>query len=392
VITYVMVTRNRAERLGRTLRAIGELAGHEAEVVVVDHGSAEQHLLPSRLANGIGVRSVPVGYAGPGAARTAGVRASDPASAWIVMLDDDSVPVDCAFSTLLGPRVDSSVGAVAAEVWVGPRTRPVRECGGLPEVFVGCGAAVRREVYLGLGGYDATMGAPGDEADFCARLLMAGLRVAFEPGLRVVHARDESTPSPGTLLGRRVRNAGWLIQRYAPEATRLAARREARSRLRGVAEKGWGRAGIAAYRRGLLELRRSGASQHRSPMSAALWDRFTGLTAARQAVATAQREARFTTAMIVDAGVHAWAVALALEEHGVRLTQPGEDAQVQVIGTLDPGSMLDAYERRAAMRGPAARRVVLPWVGALCGTLAMERGLETLSESVELVRRPSRAA
>jgi hypothetical protein len=65
-------------------------------------------------------------------------------------------------------------------------------------------------------------------------------------------------------------------------------------------------------------------------------------------------------------------VAQALEEWGVRLTVPGETAEVRVIGTMSPGPMLDAYERCVAApsrRGPSVTRVVMPWLGAIDGTL-----------------------
>lgn len=384
MITYVMVTRNRAERLGRTLAALGELPAHEAEVVVVDNGSLERRVLGRRLANGIGVRSVELGYNAGAAGRNEGVRASDPSRPWIVMLDDDSVPVEGGFAPVLSgaAEIEADIAAVGAEVWVGPRSRPARERGGLPEVFIGCGVAIRREVYLGLGGYDASMGTFGEEADLAARMLMAGLRVAFEPRVRVVHAREAAMRSDSLTMQQQVRNAGWVAQRYAPEGAVLAARRESRFRWRGVAERAGAASGgsvpaqrsaaMRAYRDGLLELWRTRRAQRRTPMTRDVWDRFTGLSAAREAVARAQRERPFASAMIVDAGVNAWAVLMALAEWGVRTTSPGEDAEVQVIGTMATGAMLDAYERRAAVRGPAARRVVLPWLGALRGSLAFD--------------------
>ncbi len=386
MITYVMVTRNRAERLGKSLAVLGELPAHDAEVVVVDNGSLERRVLGRRLRNGIGVRSLSLGWNAGAAGRTAGVEASDASSPWIVMLDDDSVPVDDAFARVLGGEASElprDVGAVAAEVWVGPRMKPRRERGGLPEVFVGCGVAIRREVYLGLGGYDASMGTFGEEADLSARMIGAGMRVAYEPRLRVVHAREREMRSAATMLHNQVRNAGWVVERYAPDEERFAARRESRRQWRLAAERAGaagdaGRAGdarhagLVAHRRGLMELWRTRAKQRRTPLTREMWNRFTGLSAAREAIAAAQREARFSSAMIVEPGVNAWAVAQALEEWGVRLTVPGEEAEVRVIGTMSPGPMLDVYERCVATplrRGPSVTRVVMPWLGAIDGTL-----------------------
>ena len=97
-------------------------------------------------------------------------------------------------------------------------------------------------------------------------------------------------------------------------------------------------------------------------MPEALWDRFTGLAAARRTLLAAYVEAPFATAAIVDEGKNAWAVARALGELGVRLTAETDDAEALVIGTLSPGPMLDAFERRLHGGRPGGRRVLMPWV------------------------------
>ena len=60
---------------------------------------------------------------------------------------------------------------------------------------------------------------------------------------------------------------------------------------------------------------------------------------------------------IVDEGKHADAVRQALREIGTRFAASTQDADVLVIGTLSPGPMMDAWERR---RGES-RPVVRPW-------------------------------
>ena len=60
---------------------------------------------------------------------------------------------------------------------------------------------------------------------------------------------------------------------------------------------------------------------------------------------------------IVDEGKHADAVRQALREMGTRFAANTKDADVLVIGTLSPGPMLDALDKRRV--GP--RPVILPW-------------------------------
>src|SRR5688572_407217 len=154
MISYVLPTRDRPEVLARTLAALGALAGHEAaggaEVIVVDNASREPATGPARLANGLPVRVIRREVNEGAASRNVGAAESSPRSEWVVMLDDDSHPIDTGFIHRLrtaGPEV----GAVSADI-VLPHTGR-RESGGLPEVFIGCGVAVRRGLFLSLGGY-----------------------------------------------------------------------------------------------------------------------------------------------------------------------------------------------------------------------------------------------
>lgn len=362
MISYVLPTRDRPERLKQTLRAIEALGDHRAcggaEVVVVDNASAERWVMPRELAGGIAVRSIVLERNEGAAARNVGVAASDPASEWIVMLDDDSYPDDTEFLGKLREQ-PADVAAVSADIWLASRAEKaaVRESGGLPEVFIGCGVAIRRGVFLDLGGYDPSFGYYVEEYDLAARMLLAGYRVGFDPLFSVTHAKVAGGRDMNLILSRLVRNNGWVAQRYAPEPARLAELREVRSRYRGIAEK---ERALRGYGSGLAELRRTVRGQARRPMSAALWDRFTGLAAAREALQWAFAQAPFRSAAVVDAGKNAWVVARALEELGVRVMGEGEDAEVCVIGTMSPGPMLDAARRRmgARVRG----RVLMPWM------------------------------
>jgi len=363
MLSYVIPTRDRPERLRATLDALADLGPHEAvggaEVIVVDNASLEVPILPRVLRSGVPVLHIRLPRNDGAAARNEGVRAASAACEWVVMLDDDSAPTDTAFVEGLA-RQPADVAAVSADIWLPerPGRAPIRESGGLPEVFVGCGVALRRRTFLDLGGYDAALGYYAEEYDLAARMLLDGRRVAFDPAFVVVHAKEARHRDMDTILARLVRNNGWVAQRYAPARRRIDELRESRRRYRRIARA---EEALAGYGRGLRELRATIRHQLRRPMPEALWDRFTGLAAARRTLLAAYAEAPFATAAIVDEGKNAWAVARALGELGVRLTADNDDAEALVIGTLSPGPMLDSFERRLHGRRPGARRVIMPW-------------------------------
>lgn len=366
MISYVIPTRDRPQRLKSTLlrlEALGEHAGG-AEVIVVDNDSRERAILPRRLRNGLEVRSISLRANIGAAARNIAVKEADPRSAWIVMLDDDSYPIDLSFVDGLG-HMAGDVAAVSADIYLSlpaeatdPRGIIRRESGGLPEVFIGCGVAVRRGVFERLGGYDPSFGYYAEEYDLAARMLIAGFRVQFEPSFRVFHAKDQTRRDMNVILERLVRNNGWVAQRYAPECRRVAEIRETRKRYRRIAET---ENAIAGYGRGLVELRRTIRSQRRTPMTPSQHDRFTGLGAAREALGGRYRERPFRTARIVDEGKNAWVVETALQEMGVEIIRDARDADVAVIGTMSPGPMLDAHRARSLAHRAWREPVITPW-------------------------------
>jgi len=93
-----------------------------------------------------------------------------------------------------------------------------------------------------------------------------------------------------------------------------------------------------------------------------LFERFTGLAAARAALQHAHQHKAFSSAALVETGKNAWCVVRALEELGVRVADPSE-AQVLVIATMSPGPMRDALERFAGVH----QRVIAPWDRARVG-------------------------
>ena len=92
------------------------------------------------------------------------------------------------------------------------------------------------------------------------------------------------------------------------------------------------------------------------PMDDALWERFTGLAAAREAL-KARLPRGASTAEIIAEGKNVHVVRRAMRDIGLKEVESG--GQVRIIGTMSPGPMIDALEN--AGRGTP---VIAPWLGA----------------------------
>jgi len=353
VISYLLPTRNRPRALWQTLAAIGALPGDDhdgAEVIVVDNASRPAVKLPPELDNGLPLRCVRLDANLGAAARNHG--AAEAHGEWLVMLDDDSYPMDTGHLKVLAEAPDD-VAAIGAEIFLPDGTR---EAGGLPEVIVGCGAAIRRDAFLEAGGYDPDFHYYAEEYDLCAKLLLAGMRVRHDLRFRVRHGKVPDRRDMNVIIRNLVRNNGWVMQRYAPRHRREQALCEVIARYGAIAMKenaAWG------YAQGMCELKRTQDDQPSRSMSEALFDRFTGLAHARAELSARPElsgRGRGRVAM-VDEGKHADAVRQALREIGARFAADEAAADVLVIGTLSPGPMLDAHDKRRL--GP--RPVITPW-------------------------------
>lgn len=349
-VCFVIPTFNRADELARTLNVLGML-DVDAHVLVIDNGSDTSPLFPGELRNGMPVELECLNFNEGTGARNRVIGRTD--ADWIVMLDDDSYPVDDRFVDAL---VDAPSDAWVVSADVRLPHAGTREMGGLPEVFVGCGVAIRRNAFEVLGGYDASFGYYAEEYDFAARVILGGGRVHFDPRFRVDHMKSAAGRDMNTIVERLARNNGWVMQRYAPDSERRSQLREVRRRCRFIADRENARHGC---RLGFEELRATLHAQDRRPMSDDQFDRFTGLAAARDAIGAAHAERPIETAALVHEGKNAWCVRQAATELGIDLV-PENKAQTLLIGTMSPGPMLDAAESLARDTG---RRVIAPWTG-----------------------------
>lgn len=359
MIAYVLPTRNRPKELAETLAALGALAPHDAEVVVVDNASSPPPSAPLRLANDIPVKLLLRDSNEGAAARNAGVQASDPGREWIVMLDDDSHPLNTDHVRLLREQPPGVV-AVQAEIWLNPPSsaalaEPRREAGGLPEVFIGCGVAIRRCAFLAAGGYDPAFDYYAEEYDLAAKFIRDGGSIVMDRRFQIHHRKVASKRSMDRILRRLVRNNTWVMRRYAPDNARTAEVRRTIRRYGSIALKERAELGYLA---GLFDLARTSRHQLRSPLSQEHWDRFTGKAACLATLQAAWSASRFSSASLIEPGKNRHVIEDVLRELGVTIVDARADAERIIVGTLSPGPMLDAYD---LVSSAAGGWLLCPW-------------------------------
>lgn len=207
-ITVAICTRNRPERLARTLAALDRQRARNFSVVVVDQGDAPDPDLERREAAD---RSfVVVRDEGRGLSRARNLAVNAVSDDWIAFVDDDCLlepdwTGELADAISRHPEVDYVSGNVAQRPGAQSSEVPIatmavteeRLLSGRrpPATSLGFGVcmAARRSTIERLGGWDERLGAgaphfpAADDVDFNHRLLRSGAVALVTPRLRAVH-------------------------------------------------------------------------------------------------------------------------------------------------------------------------------------------------------------
>lgn len=218
-LSVVVCTRERPDDLARCLRALAEQTLRPLDVVVVDNAPLTART--EEVARSAGVRYVREPVAGLNRARNAGLLAAR--CSRIAYTDDDAVPEPDWAAALLGVLEEPDVAAVAGAMLpleveteaqrlferylggeAGRRDRDRRRIferpflpAGAGQVGAGANMAFRREALEAVGGFDPAFdaGTPtesGGDTEIFGRLLAAGYRLVYEPGVRVLHRHRRS--------------------------------------------------------------------------------------------------------------------------------------------------------------------------------------------------------
>ena len=353
MISYLLPTRNRPDHLRETLDALGILSGlrHQqyggAEVIVVDNDSSPPAVCPQKLANDFPVRLLRLEHNAGAAGRNAGAQIAG--GDWIVMLDDDSHPLDDDHLEVLA-EAPADLLAIGAQILLNDNSH---EAGGLPEVIIGCGAAIRKDAFLQAGGYDASFGFYVEEYDLCAKLLTSGGRVGHDRRFRVLHRKVPTGRDMNLIIERLVRNSGWVIQRYAPKPLRGREQDDMLARYERIAIKENAMDGFAMGRAELLETL---DRQPNREMDGAWYARFSGEASAREAFTECEAIYQGVKVALAAPGKNASVIRRVLVELGAVLVDDEAAAEVLVVGTLSPGPALDALRHYESQ----GRRVISP--------------------------------
>jgi GT2 family glycosyltransferase len=231
-ISVVLMTRDRRDQTLRTLGKLDELPDRPP-VIVVDNGSSDG----TAAAIGDAFPSVSVIELGRnlGAqARTVGVRAAT--TPYVAFSDDDSwwAPESLDRAADHFDKVPR-LGLIAARILIGPSERldpictemaasPLRE-DDLPGPavlgFIACGAVVRREAYLGAGGFHPVVFFLGEETVLAQDLAAAGWGLAYVDDV-VCHHHPQPGPERAGRTQLQLRN--WLLSSWLRRPLPIAAR------------------------------------------------------------------------------------------------------------------------------------------------------------------------
>ena len=224
-ISVVVCSYNGSATLDETLAAMERLEYPDYEVLLVDDGSTDE---TAEIGHRHGVRVISTPNRGLSSARNTG--AEEATGEIVAYCDDDAYPDPHWLTYLAITYTTTDHVAVGGPNIAPPEDGPIADCianaPGNPihvlltdseaEHIPGCNSSFRRDVLLGIGGFDTRFRIAGDDVDVCWRLEQAGGTIGFNPAAVVWHHRRPSVKA----FWRQQRNYGRaeaLLERKWPD-------------------------------------------------------------------------------------------------------------------------------------------------------------------------------
>ena len=205
-ITVGVTTRNRPQSLRRCLDSLRRLSPHLDQVIVLDDASDEPVEAGIVAEFGDALPLIVVRHAtnlGYIVGRNRIVELSR--TEGVLLLDDDTVVLaaDVVVEAALTLQADASLAAVAfaqadadGQPWPSATQPAPVDYPCYAATFIGFAHLLRRDLFLGLGGYRELFHYYGEEKEYCLRALNAGCRVAYLPDCRIAHLPDPNGRDP----------------------------------------------------------------------------------------------------------------------------------------------------------------------------------------------------
>lgn len=220
-LSIIVLNYNRAKETAITLDRLLNLKSlrPEIEIIAVDNASSDgtwsflrknsDRIKIMRMSSNIGIMAI-------------NMACEQAAGRYILVLDDDSHPLDVACIDRITEifEADAKVGIIACRIESssGKRVRewhiPDSDEYGISPSFIGCGFAIRKDLFRRIGWFPADFFLYQNEIETSIMARLEGYEVVFDPSCRVVH---RFVPA-GRTNARRVfyptRNSLWLIRKY----------------------------------------------------------------------------------------------------------------------------------------------------------------------------------
>jgi len=265
------------------------------EAIVVDNASADG-TAAAIAAQFPGVRLFAQSVNHGACAKNVGISAARGES--LVFLDDDSCPQSGCIDRMVSHFLAD--GTLGTAIFAVDLAGGGQECSAYPDVFAGCGVALRTSAVREVGGLPDDFFMQAEEYDLSLRLLDGGWGVRRFEDLRVTHLKTPQARFPARVMRLDVRNNLTLIARRFPNEWIIPFAADWARRYYLIAKaNGCCGAYFAGLAAGLarLVLRRG-----REPVSANTFETFTKLELIRRRMGERVRPLGIRRVLMIDLG------------------------------------------------------------------------------------------